>query len=177
MREIIMSTSLLKLEDLYVAELRDLYDTEKQVLRRVSRITSTVTSPEFKTVIEDHLNEVKNQLGELETIFEGLGVSADGEKSSAKSLIKHLKEVTNCNAEPHVRDAALIVEIQKIEHYEIAAYGSTAAFANLLEYHEAEQALKKILEEEKQFDEKLTHIATSNINPNAERAPEPIQRF
>src|SRR3954471_18533222 len=122
--------SLENLNDLFIHELRDLYDAEQQMAKTLPLLTQAATNEQLKKTFEDHLDETKEQTRRLEQIFKGLGEAADGKTCKAMAgLIAEARETLDIDADPDVLDAALIVAAQKIEHYEIAGYGSVRTFS------------------------------------------------
>ncbi|MEX2559370.1 MAG: ferritin-like domain-containing protein [Pirellulales bacterium] len=160
--------ALHSLEDLFVHELRDLYSAEKQLLKALPKMAKAASSANLKQGFEEHLLQTETQVERLEQIFEQLGKTARGTKCVAmEGLIEEGKKLMEEDAEPPVGDAALIAAAQKVEHYEIAGYGTVRTFANLLGYADAEELLQQTLDEEKQTDERLTELAESEINVQA----------
>ena len=162
--------SLETLHDLFVHELQDLYDAEKQLLEAIPLLVQAANSPELKKAFELHLKETKEQVKRLELVFKGLGQEAQGKHCKAMAgLIAEAKELLDEDADPDVLDAALIVAAQKVEHYEIAGYGSVCTFGRVLNYEDAVRVLKQTMAEEETTDKKLSQIA-SKANPKAESA-------
>lgn len=156
------------LEDLFLHELRDLYSAEKQLLKALPKMAKAAASANLKQGFEQHLLQTEIQVERLEQIFEQLGKAPRGPKCVAmEGLIEEGKKLMEEDAEPPVGDAALIASAQKVEHYEIAGYGTVRTFANLLGYSDAEELLQQTLDEEKQTDEWLTELAESEINVQA----------
>jgi ferritin-like metal-binding protein YciE len=163
--------SLDSLHDLYVDELKDLYSAENQLLKALPRMAKAATAPELKAAFTEHLEVTRTQVGRLEQIFEELGVSPKGKKCKAmEGLVEEGKEVMEEDGEPTVIDAALIAAAQRVEHYEMAGYGCVRTFANLLGYEDAAALLQETLDEEGEADKKLTELAESVINVEADEA-------
>ncbi|MEW6159779.1 MAG: ferritin-like domain-containing protein [Verrucomicrobiota bacterium] len=161
------------LQDLYIEELKDLYDAENQLLKAIPKMAKAATSPDLKNAFEDHLQVTQSQVDRLEQIFDALGTKAKGKKCKAmEGLIAEAKELLDQDAEEDVLDAGLIVAAQKIEHYEIAGYGSVRTYAEQLGRDEDAELLQQSLEEEKETDEQLSDLAMECINIEAEE-PEP----
>jgi ferritin-like metal-binding protein YciE len=159
------------LRDLYVNELRDLYNAENQLLKALPRMAKAASSPELKAAFTEHLEVTRGQVGRLEQVFTELGVSPKGKKCKAmEGLIEEGKEMMQEDGEAPVRDAALIAAAQRVEHYEIAGYGCVRTFAKLLGFAEAAKLLQQTLDEEGAADKKLTQLARSVINVKAESA-------
>ena len=159
------------LQELFVEELRDVYDAEKQLTKALPKMAKAVESEELRTAFEEHLEITRMQVNRLEEVFKSLGLAARGKTCDGmKGLIEegstHMEEL-----EGSTLDAALIGAAQRVEHYEIAAYGTLATWAELLGHQDAKDLLGQTLEEEKEADEKLTMIA-GQINPEAENEEE-----
>lgn len=162
-----MTTKLETLEELLVHELKDLYSAETQLLKALPKMAKTATDESLKQGFESHLEETKEHVARLERVLETLGESPKGKTCKAmKGLIEEGNETIGEKASDEVKDAALIVAAQKIEHYEIAGYGSARAFAELLGRDEVVDILEETLEEEKATDERLNEAAAS-INVEA----------
>ena len=163
--------SLDSLHDLYVNELKDLYNAENQLLKALPKMAKKATAPELKAAFTEHLEVTRTQIGRLEQIFTALEVSPKGKKCKAmEGLIEEGKEVLEEDGNPSVIDAALIACAQRVEHYEMAGYGCVRTFAGLLGYSEAEVLLQETLDEEKEADEKLNELAETVINVEAQEA-------
>lgn len=158
------------LKDLYVDELKDLYSAENQILKALPQMAKKATAQELKEAFNEHLEVTRKQVERLDQIFKELGVSPKGKKCKAmEGLIEEGKEVLQEDIENAVIDAALIACAQRVEHYEMAGYGCVRTFARLLEFTEAEKLLQETLDEEAEADEKLTELAESVINVQAEQ--------
>ena len=159
------------LHDLYVDELRDLYNAEKQLLKALPRMVLAASSDELSQEFADHLEETERQVERLEKIFQDLGVSPEGKKCMAmEGLIAEVKEKIDEDANPNVRDAALIAAAQRVEHYEMAGYGCARTFARSLGYQDMADLLQESLNEEGVTDQNLTDLAESVINVEAATA-------
>jgi ferritin-like metal-binding protein YciE len=160
--------SLRTMEDLLVHELKDLYNAENQILKALPKMAKAASSADLQKAFEDHLEETKNQVHRLEQIFQELGLPARGKKCKAmEGLLEEGKEVVDEDAEPHVKDAALIGAAQRVEHYEIAGYGTARAFAKFLGDERIAELLTQTLDEEKGANTKLNHLAETVINLQA----------
>ena len=156
------------LKDLLVDNLKDLYSAEKQILATRNKVVKAIDNEELKEAFEMHMQETEEQKSRLEQILERMGERAGGKKCKGmEGLIEENKELLEEDAEPEVLDAGLIVGLQKIEHYEIAGYGSAVTFAKLLGDEESAKLLAKTLDEEERTDKKLSEIAESAINLQA----------
>ncbi len=155
-------------QDMFIDSLRDAYDAEKQLAKALPKMAKAASSDELKQAFTGHLETTKQQIERLERIFESMELRTRGKTCEAmKGLVEEAKEMMEEIENPQVRDAALIAAAQKAEHYEIASYGSLAAFAQALGKDEAAQLLHQTLEEEKQTDQNLNQIALSSVNPRA----------
>lgn len=156
------------LEHLYVEQLRDIYDAENQLVRALPKMVKAASSPELRSAFEDHLEKTRGHVRRLDEIFQGLGHPAKGKSCKAMiGLIEEGEELQRSEAEPSVRDAGLIAAAQKVEHYEIASYGTLRTFAEFRGDKQAAQSLQEILDEEYEADKTLTQVAESSINVQA----------
>ena len=156
------------LHDLFVDELKDLYNAESQLLKALPKMAKAAASDDLRTAFEEHLKETERQVERLETIFQELEASPKGKKCKAMAgLIEEGKEMIDADGEDAVKDAALIAAAQRVEHYEIAGYGTVRTFARILGMDEAANLLQATLDEEAAADEKLTSLA-QNINADAQ---------
>ena len=156
------------LRELYVDNLRDMYSAEKQILRALPKMIKGAANEELANGLEEHRTVTEQQVARLEKIFRSLGTAARAKKCKGmEGLLEEGAELLEEEEQSEVRDAGIIVAAQKVEHYEIAAYGSLRTFAELLGEDEAVQLLEESLEEEKEADEKLTALAQSAINLEA----------
>jgi ferritin-like metal-binding protein YciE len=159
------------LEELFLQQLRDLYSAENQLVKALPKMAQAANYPELRSAFEEHLDETRNQVQRLQTIFERLGKKASGEKCKGmEGLIEEGEEMIKMDAEPAAKDAGLIAAAQRVEHYEIAGYGTVRAYAEILGHREAVDLLQETLDEEKEIDEQLTGLAESLINVDAVRA-------
>jgi ferritin-like metal-binding protein YciE len=158
------------LEDLFFHELQDLYDAENQIVKALPKMAKSASSPELKRAFENHAEETKTQIERLTQIFEVLGKSAKGKKCDAmKGLLSEGEHLMGEDVDPEVLDAGLIASAQKVEHYEIAGYGTVRTWAQVLGHIEAAELLNQTLDEESATDTRLTDIARK-IN-SAARTP------
>ena len=159
------------LQDLAIHGLKDLYSAETQILEALPTMAEAASHPELKNAFNQHLEETRNQVQRLEQIFQQLGQSPGGVTCKGmQGLIAEGQELLGQDADPDVRDAGLIEAAQKVEHYEIAGYGTACEYAKLLGQNDALQLLKQTINEEEQTDKKLTQIAQQVVNPAAARA-------
>jgi len=155
------------LKELYIDELKDLYNAENQLLKALPKMAKAAWSEELQAGFKEHLEQTRGHVERLERIFESLGASPRGKKCMGmEGLVKEGSEVMEEDFEQAVKDAALIGAAQRVEHYEIAAYGTVSEFAKILGEEQHVSLLEETLEEEKETDEKLTSLA-KEINPQA----------
>jgi ferritin-like metal-binding protein YciE len=160
---------LKSLDDLLVHELQDIYNAEAQILKALPKMIKAASHPELQSAFEEHLEQTEGQVERLDQVFKLLGVPAKGKKCEGMAgLLEEGKKVMEEDAEPDVMDAALIAAAQKVEHYEIASYGCVCTYAEMLGYDQVHDLLGQNLEEEEVTDEKLTALAESVINLDAE---------
>lgn len=163
-----MTTEIASLRGLYVDYLKDIYSAENQITKALPKIIKKVSSPELKKGLEDHLKETTNQIDRLEQIFKSLDGSPRGKKCvGMEGVLEEGKEAMAEKMPADLMDAALISGCQKVEHYEIAAYGTVRAFAELLGEDEAMNLLTQTLDEEHAADAKLTALAMNMVNLEA----------
>ncbi len=166
-----MRLGALKLEsmkELLVHEMQDLYNAEKQITKALPKMQEAAQASHLKQAFASHLQETEQQITRLEQAFKLLGESTGSETCNAmKGLVTEGEEIIKMKGDADVKDAALIAAAQRVEHYEMAGYGSAKTFAGLLGLREVEQLLEQTLSEEKAADDKLTHIATTSVNRQA----------
>lgn len=155
------------LRDLYIDELRDIYSAETQLVKALPKMAKAATSDVLRSGFEEHLEQTRGHVSRLEQIFEDLDEKPSGKKCAGmEGLVKEGGEMIKNEFEEDVKDAGLIGAAQRVEHYEIAAYGTVRAFAELLGDRNAVDLLSQTLEEEKETDKKLTQLA-GEINVEA----------
>lgn len=159
------------LRDLFIEELQDIYWAENHLVDNLPTMAKAATSAQLRQGFETHLQETRNQVERLERVFRSIGEEPESKKCEAMNgLVKEAEEIISDTTEGTlVRDAGLIIAAQKVEHYEIAAYGSLRTLAQILGYTEAAGLLEQTLEEEKATDQKLTQIAESFVNARAKQ--------
>lgn len=163
-----MAKDVMTMEDLFIEELRDLMDAEKQIVKALPKMVDAATSSELKSALTEHLEVTRGHVDRLERIFTAIGVKSGGVKCDGMNgLIKEGDEMVKQTDEGNVRDAGLIAAAQRVEHYEMAGYGSARTFAQLLGRDEAADLLEETLDEEKEADQKLTEIAETMVNQRA----------
>jgi ferritin-like metal-binding protein YciE len=156
------------LRKLYIEELKDLYSAEKQILQMLPRMAKKATNKQLRQAFEEHVEVTRNQVARLDQIFESLERSPRGKKCKGmEGLLEEGKEMMEEDMEPEVLDAALISATQRVEHYEIAGYGTVRAYAKLLGEQEHVRLLQQTLDEEGEADKKLTQLAETTINVEA----------
>ncbi len=155
------------LRDLYIDELRDIYSAETQMVKALPKMAKAATNEELRSGFAEHLEQTRGHVQRLEQIFEALDEKPTGKKCAGmEGLVKEGSEMIGDDFEGEVKDAGLIGAAQRVEHYEIAAYGTVRAFAQLLNERQAVDLLTETLEEEKATDKKLTQLA-GEINAEA----------
>lgn len=156
------------LHSLFLDELKDVYHAEKQLVRALPRLAKAATDPQLRQAFTDHLKETQGQVERLERVFRELGQTPRAKKCEGMAgLIEEGKGILEEDGEPAVIDAALIAAAQRVEHYEIAAYGCLRTYAQLLGLSTAERLLEENLNEEEAADEKLNTLAEGGINQAA----------
>lgn len=166
------------LEMLLTEELKDIYDAEKQLTKAIPKMIKAASSDELQNALEEHLEVTKQQVSRLERVFELLGKPAKTKPCAGmRGLVEEGKEVLEKDAEEPFHDAAIIGAAQKVEHYEIAAYGTVRAFAQMLGNDEVANLLEETLNEEKEADEKLTEVSESLLQAHAERGGEEGEEY
>ena len=160
------------LKELYLKELRDLYDAEKQITKALPKMAKAAASSRLREAFEHHLGQTKAHVTRLEQIFEELDESPRGESCDGmEGLIEEGSDLIDEDMEEEAKDAGLISAAQRVEHYEMAGYGTVRTYANILGEKKAASLLQETLDEEKQTDQTLTTLAESiNIKAAAARA-------
>jgi ferritin-like metal-binding protein YciE len=160
--------ALESLQDLFINELKDIYNGEKQLTKALPRLAKAAESPQLQQAFTKHLRETEGQVARLERIFGALGEKPTGKRCKGmEGLVEEGKDILAEEGEEAVLDAALIAAAQKVEHYEIATYGCLITYAKLLGNREAEKLLKQTLAEEEATDEALTALGEGGINQAA----------
>ena len=156
------------LRKLYINELRDIYNAENQLLKALPKMAKGASSDELKHAFENHLQETEGQVERLEEIFEDLDESPKGKTCHGmKGLVEEGSEILEEEGEKSVLDAGIIAAAQKVEHYEIASYGTVRTFAEFLGEKQAAKLLQQTLDEEGTANEKLNELAEGIVNPEA----------
>jgi ferritin-like metal-binding protein YciE len=157
------------LQDLYVHELKDIYNAEKQLLQALPKMAKSAKHDQLRQAFEDHRKVTEEQVRRLDTIFDDLGQKPTGKKCKGmEGLIEEGEEMLEEDVDPDVLDAALIAAAQRVEHYEIAAYGTARTYANQLGLTNHADLLQRTLDEEGETNKLLTKMAESRINREAE---------
>lgn len=155
---------LSSLQDLYVDQLKDLYDAESQIVTALPKMANAASSTALRTAFQQHLEQSREHLHRLEQVFNEVGVRPTGEHCPAMAgLIEEGEEIISTPADAMVRDAALIAAAQRVEHYEMAGYGAVRTYAKELGYKNAEKLLQQTLDEEGAADKKLTALAEGGL--------------
>jgi ferritin-like metal-binding protein YciE len=164
-----MASKMATLEDLYTDLLKDLYSAEKQLVKALPKMAKNAQSPDLQRAFQEHLRQTEGQVDRIERIFSDMGGSPRGKKCvGMEGLVEEGNELLQEDVDPNVLDAGLIAAAQKVEHYEIASYGTARAWAERLGYDKAARLLQETLEEESMANEKLTKIAESHVNMEAQ---------
>jgi ferritin-like metal-binding protein YciE len=159
------------LQDLYVSELKDLYDAENRIIKALPKMAEAANSPDLRAAFEEHLQQTRRHAERLEQILRGLDESPKGKKCKGiEGIIDEGEDMMEENAPDSVADAALIAAAQRVEHYEIAAYGTVRTYARRLGFEDQAELLNQTLQEEGETDKKLTSLAETSINEEAKAA-------
>jgi ferritin-like metal-binding protein YciE len=162
------------LHDAFIDELRDVYDAEKQVSKSLPKMVKAAASTELRKAFERHLKETLEQIGRLEQAFEALDEKVRGKHCAGMAgILEEGKDVMGEDFDESTMDACLVASAQRVEHYEMAAYGTLIAWANALGHEEVTELLQLNLDEEKAADEKLTNLAEGGINESAAESAQP----
>ncbi|HEY6563789.1 MAG TPA: ferritin-like domain-containing protein [Pirellulaceae bacterium] len=160
------STGFTSLEDLFVHQLNDLYDAEQQSLQFLPKMIDKATSPDLRQALTGHLHDTKQQLARLEKSFHIMGLTLERVTCVAmKGLVTEGEEIIDARGDSDVVDAALIAAAQRMEHCEIAGYGTARSFANQLGFNDIAKLLQQSLDEEGQADKELAEIAEQSASP------------
>jgi len=161
------------LEELLTNELQDLYDAEKQILKELPKMVDAASSPKLQKGFQQHLEQTKKHVERLDQIFKSRQLPSKGKKCKGiEGILEEGGELLKQDVDPDVLDAGLIAAAQKVEHYEIASYGSVRTYAELLGDGHTARLLEQTLEEEKATDAKLTELARNEVNLEAAEADE-----
>lgn len=164
-------TKIKNLEDLFIHELKDIYSAEKQLLEAMPKMIKETKDSQLKQSLESHMKETTGQIERLEKVFKELNIQAESTECLAmKGLLEETRKMLAEDASPEAQDAAIIATAQKVEHYEISAYGTCKHYAERLGHTAVVSLLDETLREEQNADTTLNDIAKSRINQKAERA-------
>jgi ferritin-like metal-binding protein YciE len=164
-----MAAKMQTLEDVYMDLLKDLYSAEKQLVKALPKMAKNAQAPDLQKAFQEHLKQTEGHVERIERIFSDLDGSPRGKKCvGMEGLIEEGNELLKEDVEPDVLDAGMIAAAQKVEHYEIASYGTARAWAERLGYNQAARLLQETLDEESMANEKLTQIAESHVNMEAQ---------
>jgi ferritin-like metal-binding protein YciE len=162
------------LHDAFLDELRDAYDAEKQITKALPKMAKAASSPELRAAFQSHLEETRGQIQRLEQVFATLDEKVRGKHCDGmEGIIEEGKSAMEEDFDDSTMDACLIASAQRVEHYEIAAYGTLIAWAQAMGHDEAADLLQQTLDEEKATDEKLTSLGEGGINQDAAGAAHP----
>lgn len=165
--------SMNTLSDLLEDCIKDLYSAEQQIIKALPKMIKRTSNPQLRTALQEHLQQTEGQLERLNRIAEQLGFTPRGKKCSGmEGLIEEGKELLEEEGEPAIIDAAIIGAAQKVEHYEISAYGTARTFAEELGHTEVVSQLEETLEEESATDERLTMLSMEQVLPNVPKSEE-----
>jgi ferritin-like metal-binding protein YciE len=156
------------MQDLFIHQLRDIYSAEQQLTKALPKMKEKASTEELATAFAEHLAETQNQVARLDQVFEILGERSGGVKCKGmEGLVAEAEEILDEDGNPAVIDAGIIAAAQRVEHYEISAYGSAKAFATLLGLSDIVKLLNESQQEETAADKKLSLIATAEVNARA----------
>ena len=164
-----MASKMQTLDDLYTNMLKDLYSAEKQLVKALPKMAKNAQASDLQRAFQEHLKQTEGHVERIERIFSDLGSSPRGKKCvGMEGLVEEGNELLQEQIDPDVLDAGLIAAAQKVEHYEIASYGTVRTWAERLGYNRAAQLLQQTLDEEGDANKKLTQLAESHINMEAQ---------
>ena len=165
----LFSMKLENLQQLFVKELRDLYDAESQITDALPKMIEAASHPELKNALQEHLQVTKRQISRLDRIFQTMQEKPTGETCKGmKGLLKERSDIVSAGGDPSTVDAGIISAAQRVEHYEMAGYGTVRTYAELLGKQEFAKLLQETLDEEKQADKALSEIANGvNVESKA----------
>ena len=156
------------LQDALVEEMQDLLHAERQIKAALPKMAEKASNDELRTAFNEHIKQTDGQIERLEQAFQEIGAEATPKKCEGiQGILEEGEELMNDDVDPGVMNAILIASAQKVEHYEIASYGTVYTWAQMLEHGKAADLLKQSLDEEKQTDERLTRLAEKSVNKQA----------
>ncbi|MGH9407233.1 MAG: ferritin-like domain-containing protein [Terriglobia bacterium] len=157
------------MKDLFLDELRDMYDAEQEIVKALPKMAEAAGSPQLRQAFQHHLQQTEHHVTRLEQIFQGIGEKPKTKKcDGVRGILEEGEDLIGDKGDKAVLDAGLIAAAQRVEHYEMAVYGSLKAWAGQIADAQAVRLLNETLEEEKEADQKLTEIATTDVNREAE---------
>jgi ferritin-like metal-binding protein YciE len=163
-----MALKVETLHDLFVQQLKEIYGAEKQIIDAMPKMIDAASSSELKDKFRKHLDETKAQASRLEEIFDMLDMEPESDRSEGMAgILSEGSDIAGAHGNPDVKDAGLIGAAQKVEHYEIAAYGTLRTFADTMGHHDIADKLKFTLSQESKTDKLLTSVAERSVNPSA----------
>ena len=166
------------LQNLLLHELQDMYHAEQQLVKALPKVAKKASSPMLKNAVEEHLRQTEGHVNRLEQAFQMLGQPAKTRKCKAMvGILDEVEETMKEKGTPETLDAAIIMSAQKVEHYEIAGYGSLAKWAERIGRRDLQNLLGQTLQEEKAADQKLTELAETGINQQSANKPEQHREF
>jgi ferritin-like metal-binding protein YciE len=165
--QVMTATKQNTLQELFLGELKDMYDAEKQLVKALPKLAKMASNPDLRNGIEEHLEQTKGHVSRIEEVFDLMGTKHQSKKCAGIQGILAEGNETLGAMEGNALDAALIASAQKVEHYEIASYGSLYSWANLLGHDDAAILLQRTLDEEKAADRKLSELAVESVNAQA----------
>jgi ferritin-like metal-binding protein YciE len=161
----LLSLTFNTLQELFMHELKDIYDAENRIVEALPKMAEAANSAELKNAFRQHLNETQTHITRLERVFRSLGEEPARETCDGiKGVLSEGSDAVSAKGDPAVHDAALIAAAQRVEHYEMAVYGTLRSFAEQLGHNEAATTFQQTLDEEEETDKKLTELAESRIN-------------
>lgn len=156
------------LDEMFLLEVKDLYHAEKQLTKALPKAAKKSSSPELKSALEEHFRQTEGHVNRLEEVFKMLGQTPKAKTCEAmKGILEEAEEILNSKADASVRDAAIIGAAQKVEHYEIASYGTIVQWAAQMGRDDIKKILAQTLDEEEDADRKLSELAKTSINSRA----------
>lgn len=159
-----------KLYDLYLDEIKDLYSAEEQIVKALPKVIEKTSSTELRSALQKHFEETKTHVTRLEKVLEMHDQKPEKQKCRGmQGILEEGEQMLKKDATPNVRDAAIISACQRVEHYEIAAYGTVRTYATQLGLERAAAVLQETLDEEAAADKKLTEVASTRVNVEATR--------
>jgi ferritin-like metal-binding protein YciE len=158
------------LKKLYISELQDIFSAENQILEALPKMVTQASSRELKNALNEHLDMTKKQIGRLKEIFKNMNEKPSGQKCKGmEGIIQEGEQTLQMAKDPEVKNALIIASAQRVEHYEISAYGTVRTYAEIIGDEDARDLLQTTLEEEKETDKKLTELAVNSINVEANK--------